>query len=369
MMSRAGEGAILVRLGEGRFGIVTDGDLRRVTAGGTAVDAPVTEVMSTPVFSVGPDQLAADVMLEMLERGIHHVPVIAPEGEVVGIVGPIDILAAQTQTPFVLRRRIDDAADLKELREASRQLWPAVVGLHDARVATSQIEAIIAIVTDSLANRLVELVGEELGPSPAPFTWLALGSDGRREQAPSSDVDSALVWEGEAEEDLVETYLTSLGSRVMQELTGMGFHADAHSVTAANPLFTRSADSWRRFIRGMIEDPGKEKALIVISLLYDARPIHGSENALDIREEFRAIEGRRALQQMLLQGGPCPPPPLRVHARNRRRTLRRARGRARRQARRGTPGDLDRPLREPGRRRRCHLDARASADGRRGGQP
>ena len=67
--------------------------------------------------------------------------------------------------------------------------------------------AVRSVVLDALTRRLAELAVRAAGPPPVPFTWFALGSLARRETVPSSDVDSALAWEGdggEAEEQVVE---------------------------------------------------------------------------------------------------------------------------------------------------------------------
>ena len=66
-MAEAEAGAALVRLQDGGLGIVTDRDLRnRVVAGGVGADAPVTEAMSAPAFTITPERTGAEAMLEML---------------------------------------------------------------------------------------------------------------------------------------------------------------------------------------------------------------------------------------------------------------------------------------------------------------
>src|SRR6476659_6959814 len=251
-MAEAQATAAVVRLPDGQLGVLTDHDLRdRVVAGGVGVDAPVTKVMSFPAFTVTPERLGAEVMLEMLDRNIRHVPVVWPHGEVLGVLSDRDLLAAETRAPFALRRAIDDADDVDGLRRVAGQLRPAVTALHDAEHPPVQIASIIAVVTDALTRRLMELAVGELGAPPCPVTWLALGSLGRREVVPSSDIDSALVWDGDDEEP--EPYMRALGARVVDELAASGFAADPHGATAAGPLFDRSFDAWRELIRTSIE--------------------------------------------------------------------------------------------------------------------
>jgi CBS domain-containing protein len=299
-MAEAEASAAVVRLRDGELGIVTDRDLRdRVVAGGVGSDAPVSEVMSAPAFTVTPERSGVDVMLEMLDRDLHHVPVVWPHGEVMGVLTDRDLLAAEARAPFSLRRTIDEAADIDELRRTAARLNPEVIALHDAEVPPARIGSIMAVVVDALTRRLIELRVADLGPPPSPMTWLALGSLGRREVVPSSDVDSALVWDGDGTSE--ERYMRTLGARVVEELAATGFVADAHGATAAESLFDRSFKAWRSVIRTAIERPDEGRALIFISLLSDARPVFGIGDPRDPLEELNQVAHRRTVLRLFLR--------------------------------------------------------------------
>jgi CBS domain-containing protein len=299
-MKAAETSAALVRLADDELGIVTDRDLRdRVVAGGLGVDAPVSGVMSAPAITITPERSAAEAMLEMLDGDLHHLPVVWPHGEVVGVLTERDLLAAEAQAPFSLRRSIDDARDLDELRRVAARVRQEVVVLHDAEVPPTRIGSIMAVCIDALTRRLIELTVDDLGEAPCPLSWLALGSLGRSEVVPSSDVESALVWDGDG--DLQQRYLRTLGARVVGELASSGFAADPHGATAAEPLFDRSFEAWRSVIRASIEHPDRGKALIFLSLLADARPVYWIGDPRDPLEELRQIWHRRTLLRLLLR--------------------------------------------------------------------
>ena len=262
-MAAAGASAALVRLADGQLGIVTDGDLRdRVVAGGIGTETPVADVMSAPAFSVSPQRFGAEVMLEMLDRNVRHVPVVWPHGAVLGVLNDRDLLVAETRTPFALRRAIADAENALQLRRATSRLRPAVVAMHEAGLPAPQIAAMIAVVADALTRRLLELAVRDVGAAPCPFAWLALGSLGRREAVPSSDFDSALVWDGDEDDSEQRRYMEDLSRRVVDELASNGFAADPHGATAAHPLFDRSFASWRTVVRETVEHPDRDKALV-----------------------------------------------------------------------------------------------------------
>jgi CBS domain-containing protein len=275
-MTAEGASAALVRSGE-TLGIVTDRDLRsRVVAAGVSPDEPVSAVMTTTVWTVRADSLGSDVLLDMLDRGVHHVPVLSAAGEILGVVDDDDLVAAEARKPFLLRRAIDLATSTADLASASAGLSPMIIALHDARVAAEHVAAIRSVVLDALTRRLIELAVAGAGDPPAPFTWFALGSLARRETVPSSDVDSALAWQDSGAGPDAGAYLAQVASTVDEGLRACGVQPDAHDASASNPLFARSLSSWRAAARDLSENPTREKALIFVSLITDSRTLWGS---------------------------------------------------------------------------------------------
>jgi CBS domain-containing protein len=279
-MTAGGASAVLVRVGHG-LGIVTDRDFRsRVVAAGVSPDTPVSAVMTEPAYTVTADRLAGEVLLDMLERNVHHVPVLSAAGEVLGVVDDGDLMSAQARQPFLLRRAIALAASPGELAAAAAGLDPMIVSLRDAQVAAEQVAAVRSVVLDALTRRLVELAVGAAGDPPTPFTWFALGSLARREAVPSSDVDSALAWQEPPDTGTpaaqVETYMTRVAHTVQDGLRACGQQPDSHGASAENPLFARSVASWRAIARRLSEDPTQEKALVFVSLITDSRPVWDS---------------------------------------------------------------------------------------------
>ncbi len=278
--------AVLVPHGD-TFGIVTDRDLRsRVIAAGLSPDAPVSAIMTEPAYTVTADRLGGDVLLDMLERNVHHIPVLSAAGEVLGVVDDGDLVAAEGRKPLLLRRAIALAESPADLAAVAAGLNPTIIALHDARVAAEHVAAVRSVVLDALTRRLVELAVRDAGEPPVPFTWFALGSLARHEAVPSSDVDSALAWEDESPEasgldpGQVSGYLGRVAQAVDEGLRAGGMSPDAHGASAANPLFARSLASWHRAARSLSEDPTQDKALILVSVITDSRPVWSTRGSV-----------------------------------------------------------------------------------------
>jgi CBS domain-containing protein len=242
--------------------------------------------------TAGAGELGSELMLTMVDEGVRHLPIRSNTGEILGVVTDRDLLAAEARAPLVIRRAIAEARDLRELRAAVGRLLPAVVALHDAHVGPQQVGAIMAAVVDAAVRRLIELRLRE-APLP-PFSWLSLGSFGRREPMPSSDLDSGLVWAGDAPERPPE-----FADKVGDELERVGFRRDMHGATAAGRIFARSTAEWRAAIADWLEHPGREKVLIAVSLLADARVVAGDGEARDVLGMLTEARNHPALLSLL----------------------------------------------------------------------
>ncbi len=298
-MAGASSTSIVIEL-EDSLGILTDRDLRsRVVADGVSYDAPVSAVMSAPAYTVGPDRLGGDVLLDMLDRGLRHFPVVTPSREVIGVVEATDLQAVETLSSFYLRRAIARAENVADLVHAAQGLRPAVIALHEARLAASSVAAIYSVVLDALTRRLIELALAEAGDAPAEFSWLALGSQARHEAVPGSDADSAIVWYGDVREEVIRPYLHALATSVAAGLGDCGIQVDRHGASASEVLFVRSIESWRKVANSWIEHPTREQALILVSVLVDSRPVWGIHLGGPVSDTFRSAPARPELLHLL----------------------------------------------------------------------
>jgi CBS domain-containing protein len=299
-MSAHGATSAVVDLGDGTLGILTDRDLRgRVLARGLSADAPASAAMSVPAYTCAPDRLGGDALLDMLDRGFRHFPVVSPTGKILGVLEETDIVAAQTRSSFFLRRRITRSRSVEELAQVAQELSPAVIAMHEARVAPANVAAVYSVVVDALTRRLLELAVADAGAGGTEFAWLALGSQARREALPGSDVDSAIVWFDTPSERDPGSSLKRIAESVVDGLRRCGLEPDTHRATAADPLFVRSLDSWQRAARVWLEDPTQEKALVLVSVLIDSRPVWGIHTGRSLADLFRPAPSKPTLLRLL----------------------------------------------------------------------
>lgn len=102
---------------DGIAGIVTDHDMRaRVVARQLDPARPVAEVMTAPVRTICPDALVIEAMLTMGEIGVHHLPVVGPDG-IAGVLDAADIMRQLQTDPIYLTTQVQHSS-LDELEGA-----------------------------------------------------------------------------------------------------------------------------------------------------------------------------------------------------------------------------------------------------------
>jgi CBS domain-containing protein len=193
-MTETGATSAIVDMRNDGFGIVTDRDIRtKIVGAGLPLSAPVATVMTTPVFTVGPDRLGSEVLFELLERGIRHAPVVSDRGQLIGVVEDADLFAAQSRSWFGARRSISRASTPDDLVAVAGRLPEVVAELHASRLRALEVVRVLSALVDALTTRALELA------APAPgegLVWVAVGSQARRELTPASVPRGAVVRSG-----------------------------------------------------------------------------------------------------------------------------------------------------------------------------
>lgn len=93
LMAEHGIGSVLVLRGDALLGIATERDYARkvILRGRSSADTPVSEIMSSPVVTVGPGEDLRHCMQIVTERRIRHLPVVE-DGRLIGLVSIGDLL-------------------------------------------------------------------------------------------------------------------------------------------------------------------------------------------------------------------------------------------------------------------------------------
>jgi CBS domain-containing protein len=290
-------------------GLVTASDLRdRVLAAGRSGDTPVEAVMTAPLQTMPAEATLGEVLLAMVDRGIHHLPLVR-EGQLVGMVTDTDLLRHESRHPLFVRRQLDRATGPQDLPAYAREVAAAAVRLIEAGSPAGDVTRFVASAHDALYVRAARDGEAALGPPPCPYALLVLGSGARREPTLRSDQDHALVLADDPPTGAGE-WFAALAEHLAATLERCGLPRCPGDVMATNPARRVPCRAWQDQFASWIQEP-EEEALLEAAIFFDFRQLHGDLDADPVlRPVIRRAAGNRRFLGRLARAALRRRPPL-----------------------------------------------------------
>ncbi|WP_339652245.1 DUF294 nucleotidyltransferase-like domain-containing protein [uncultured Salegentibacter sp.] len=275
LMSKKKVGSVLVVEENIPKGIVTDEDFRDMVATGAfGIDTPVSRIMASPVICYPQGLTIAQAQLTMMKHHINHICITedgTPNTKVVGILSEHDIMVSEGHNPSVLMKAIQRSSSTNELKKIRHKITLLLRGFLAANIPLNHISKIIFELNDATIKRIIERCIKKLPtPPPCDFTWISLGSQGRKEQLLQTDQDNALIFEDVPQEKLEETraYFLELSRKVNKRLNIIGYEFCPAEMMAKNPKYCLSLSEWKDQFTNWIIDPGNDEILLC-SIFFD----------------------------------------------------------------------------------------------------
>ncbi|MBI5441782.1 MAG: CBS domain-containing protein [Deltaproteobacteria bacterium] len=287
---------LVVCCGAKPMGIITDRDFRnqldriaetsgRILAG---------DVMSAPLTTIREEEHVFEAIYRMAKNRIHRLVVVDDVGRLAGILTDTDVLKLQMQTPLYFGRDIEGAGSIEELRELNARAIDVVFYACRAGARTADVIRLIAHFHDAMAQRAIELLLHEIEGVPEGFAFLALGSEGRREQTLKTDQDNAIVFD-DAVDSAGLVALQGFSEKLIEAMIRIGVPPCPGRTMANNPQWRRSLTDWSRLLTQWISTPSPEN-MVNFGMICDLRTVYGShEYEKQLKELIRREVHRNSL--------------------------------------------------------------------------
>ncbi|WP_456412258.1 putative nucleotidyltransferase substrate binding domain-containing protein [Thiolapillus sp.] len=279
LMTEHGVSSLILMQDNQPVGLVTDRDIRqRCVAKGLSFDSPLADIMTRDIISLGASESLFDALLVMTREQVHHLPVFDDSG-LKGIITTTDIMRQEGLSAVHLTGTIRKAESLEALIDASRMLPRIQLQLTTMGADLHHVGYAVTAITEAITRRLIELAEADLGPAPAPYAWIAAGSQARREQTCHSDQDNGLIISDRSQPG-DDAWFASLAKYVNDGLNACGYVYCPGDVMASNSKWRQPAAVWQGYFEQWIEQP-EPMALMLSSIFFDLRVIHGETKLLD----------------------------------------------------------------------------------------
>lgn len=317
-MSEKKVGSILIVENNKPIGIITDKDLRlKIATGLVAIHKTVTEIMSSPVITFSEKITIAEAQIAMIKHKITHLCITkngTTNSELVGILSEHDIVVLHGNNPSVLIKEIKRAKSIETLKYVREKTAELLKGYINQNIPIAFIPKIISEINDAITIKAIELsIIEMENEPPVKFSWLALGSQGRKEQLLITDQDNALVFENVPPENYQRTknYFLDLSKKVTSKLNFVGYEFCPAEMMASNPKWCLSLDEWKKQFDFWITKP-TEDAIMMCTIFFDYHLIYGDDNLVSkiTSSIYTSIKNFEIFLNFLGRNALKNPPPL-----------------------------------------------------------
>jgi PAS domain S-box-containing protein len=304
LMKRKRHNAIIITKDkDDPVGIVTDKDLRsRVVAENTDTGNPVYSIMSSPLQRISDQALLYEGILQVKEKKISHLVVEDKIGNITGIFSRKDLLEVQHNSISYLIKEVERAESVDTLKTIHNKIPVLVKILMESGARIQNVTYMISTVADAITHRLIEFAIEEMGEPPARFTFMALGSEGRREQTLVTDQDNAIIYEDVPNEKMSETgrYFLNFGKKINLWLDRIGYQYCKGGVMAGNPQWCQPLARWKNYFTNWITERSEE-GLLGVAVFFDFRIVYGEQQfATELRQHIhRTVSGNEMIFSFL----------------------------------------------------------------------
>ncbi|WP_321495323.1 DUF294 nucleotidyltransferase-like domain-containing protein [uncultured Desulfobacter sp.] len=298
LMDRKKTNLIFIADNDKMLGVVNDSDLRkRVLAKGKDGKSLLVDVMTSPIICISNTALLYEVVLEFRKQNVSHLAVKNDNNEIIGVLSHEDILEIQHNSLSYILSEIEYAENVNELKKIYDKIPVLVNALLESGNKTELITHIITSVSDAMTNRIITFALEDHGKAPCRFAFVALGSEGRKEQTIATDQDNAIIFEdvGDDNAPKIKNYFLKFAETVNNHLAHVGYELCAGEIMAKNPKYTLSLSDWKKQFTSWINTPEAQN-IIDTAVFFDFRCIYGDNFFTDeLRKHVNLLIDKKAI--------------------------------------------------------------------------
>ena len=247
---------------------------------------PIKEIMKSQLVSVQKSDTVLDSLMFMVKHKLDYLLVM--DGKIsIGVITQKDWLSAQINYPIPLIKKLQTATSIRQVDEYRKEAKQLVWDNFKKEGNVISLTNIITVINDAITKRIIQLSLDKMqadghGIPPVSFTWIGMGSEGRKAQTLITDQDNGLIFENVHEEqyDEVKNWFLTFAADVCKGLDLCGFTLCEGNIMATNPELCNSIDKWGDAFHRIIKN-SDSKELLEASIYFDFRSIYGNQSLSD----------------------------------------------------------------------------------------
>lgn len=306
------DGVIVSEDRESVMGTVTPLELFNAFTHGDFQD-PIHKWMYQDPNLVEEDAFSYEALAYLKFHKVSLLPVVKRD-KLVGMVSAKSFLGIQESAYLDLSYRLSRAKELQEIVSLSppnhKEFHSFIEELLNENTLGYEICEMMSNYNDEIHRRVIllaekEMLREGYGRPPVNYCFIVMGSEGRKEQAFSTDQDNGMIiddYEHLSHKDEIDAYFSKLTIKINERLTECGLPECSGGIMAKNAKWRRSLTDWKKEVNRWITETDAEE-IRNFTIFMDFRPVYGD---FDLSRSLRRsiterIKKAHTLQMLLMK--------------------------------------------------------------------
>ena len=274
---------------------------------------PVRAYMSEEAYEINEQEFIYDALSYLKHHPTEIIPVLHKD-KIVGILRQSSFFTIKNSVYFDLTYRISNATTAKEIKQLSpihnERFQQFVASLINDHMFAYDIAELMTNYNDRIHKQIVqiaedEMIAEGYGAPPVNYCFLVMGSEGRKEQAFSTDQDNGMIladYENSKNKKQIESYFLTFAEKINAMLDDCGFPYCKGGIMAKEDKWRQQMTDWHQTIDQWINQMDAEE-IRDFTIFMDFRPIFGDYSlAYDLKKYVtKRVQKSLNLHQLLMK--------------------------------------------------------------------
>lgn len=283
LSNRKSDYLLLTKNNQDIIGIITARDIQnRVLALELNLDNPAYLIMSSPVVYLNENTSVFDSIDICEGKNINHPVIRNGFNDITGVLKIEELYKNLKNSLSFFISDVKKAETIEDLKKYYRKLQLFIKPLIKSDISVSHITKIVSSFSDEVTKKIIELTIKEIGTPPARFSFINLGSEGRKEPTLFTDQDNAIIFEDvpEDKERFAAEYFLKMGEKICNSLDYIGYSFCKGNIMAKNRQWCQPFSVWEKYFTDWITTP-EPKNLLDATIFFDFRIVSGEEEFTD----------------------------------------------------------------------------------------
>ncbi|WLR46321.1 DUF294 nucleotidyltransferase-like domain-containing protein [Halobacillus litoralis] len=274
---------------------------------------PVKAYMSEEAYEINEQEFIYDALSYLKHHPTEIIPVLHKD-KVVGILRQSSFFTIKNSVYFDLTYKISNATTIEEIKPLSpihnERFQKFIASLIKEHTFAYDIAELMTNYNDRIHKQVVQIAEDEMireghGAPPVNYCFLVMGSEGRKEQAFSTDQDNAIIladYDKSKHKAKIEKYFEIFTLKINDMLNECGFPYCTGGIMAKEPKWRQQMSDWQGSIDQWINKMDAEE-IRDFTIFMDFRPITGDYSlAYDLKKYVtKRVQKSLNLHQLLMK--------------------------------------------------------------------